>query len=132
MKPKQFIVWNIQSMDLKTEKVWYIKYILTIKIVRHYSDSSRGERCIVYLTELYCSRLPESAKDKDLFYCKPKTKFTAEDDCWYFDIPIGRNTLARKLNDMFIATGLDCEGIYNHSLLQLESVASIIMEFQRS
>ena len=102
------------------------------KIVRHYSDSSRGERCIVYLTELYRSRLPESAKDKDLFYCKPKTKFTAEDDCWYFDIPIGRNTLARKLNDMFIATGLDCEGIYNHSLLQLESVASIIMEFQRS
>ena len=86
------------------------------KIVRHYSDSSRGERCIVYLTELYCSRLPESAKDKDLFYCKPKMKFTAEDDCWYFDIPIGRNILARKLNDMFIATGLDCEGIYNHSL----------------
>ena len=80
-----------------------------------YFDGRLGHHS-VYLTELYCSRLPESAKDKDLFYCKPKTKFTAQDDCWYFDIPIGRNILARELNDMFIATGLDCEGIYNHSL----------------
>ena len=57
MKPKQFVVWNIQSIDPKTGKAWYIKYILTIKIVHHYSDSSQGESCIVYLTELYCSRL---------------------------------------------------------------------------
>lgn len=86
------------------------------KIVRHYSDSSLGERCIVYLTELYCSKVPESAKAKDLFYCKPKTKYTAADNCWYFDIPIGRNILARKLNEMFEAASLDCDCICNHSL----------------
>ena len=74
------------------------------KIVCHYS----GERCIVYLTELYCSKVPESAK-------APKTKCTAADNCWYFDIPIGRNILAQKLNEMFEAASVDCDGVCNHS-----------------
>ena len=86
------------------------------KVVRHYADASREERCVVFLTELYCSKLSDAAKAKELFYCKPKCRFKKDDDCWYFDTPVGHNILSRKLNDMFDSAGLDSEGIHNHSL----------------
>ena len=66
--------------------------------------------------ELYVSRLSDVAKEKDLFYCKPKVKFEKEDPCWYFDIPVGHIILSRKLSDMFTHAGLDCDGVHNHSL----------------
>ena len=86
------------------------------KIVRHYADKSCGKRCIVYLTELYISKLSDVAKSKDLFYCKPKAKFNMDEQCWYHNTPIGHNLLGTKLTDMFAETGLNCENICNHSL----------------
>ena len=55
-------------------------------------------------------------KEKDIFYCKPKVTFKADDECWYYDCPIGHTLLSRKLNDMYIASGLASKGIHNHSL----------------
>ena len=45
------------------------------KVIRHYANSALGERCFVRLLELYVSKLPELAKKRDIFYCKPKTNF---------------------------------------------------------
>ena len=86
------------------------------KLVHHYADASLEKRYVVYLTELYCSKLLNAAKAKNLFYFKPKSKFKKEEECWYYDVPVGYNILSFKLNDMFVAAGLDCEGIHYHSL----------------
>ena len=51
------------------------------KVVTHFADSTLGERCFVYLMELYVSKLSDVAKEKDLFYFKPKVKFDKEDSC---------------------------------------------------
>ena len=77
------------------------------KMVCHYADTSRGERCNVYLTKLCISKLSDVAKSKDLFYSKPKKKFTKDDPCWFFDTPIGLDVLSRKLTNMFIPAGFD-------------------------
>ena len=88
------------------------------KIVPHYENPSLGEKCFVRLMELYVSKLSAVAKEKDIFYCKRKVTFKADDECWYYDCPIGHNLLSHKLNDMdmYIASGLASEGIHNHSL----------------
>ena len=85
------------------------------KVIRHYANSALGERCFVRLLELYVSKLPELAKKRDIFYCKPKTNFR-KDDIWFCNAPIGHNTLASKLKDMFVEAGLNAEGVQNHSL----------------
>ena len=85
------------------------------KIVTHYADESLGERCFVKLFEQYILKIPDAAKEKDLFYCKPK-KTPSEDGAWYYSTPIGHNLLACRLKDMFISAGMDIENIQNHSL----------------
>ena len=85
------------------------------KVIRHYANSALGERCFVRLLELYVLKLPELAKKRDIFYCKPKTNFR-KDDIWFCNAPIGHNTLVSKLKDMFVEAGLNAEGVQNHSL----------------
>lgn len=46
---------------------------LANKQVVHYANSSLGERCFIYLVQLYMSKLPLKAIEKDQFYCKPAT-----------------------------------------------------------
>ena len=55
------------------------------------------------------------AKKRDIFYCKPETNFR-KDDVWFCNAPIGHNTLASKLTDMFVEAGLNAKGVQNHSL----------------
>ena len=86
------------------------------KMVTHYTDPSLGERCFVYIFERYVSLLLEDAKQRNLFYCKPKAKFAQEDPSWYYNIPVGHNLLSRRLKDMFMAAGLNSQGINNHGL----------------
>ena len=59
---------------------------LVNKIVIHYADKSLGNKCFVYLFELYISKIPDAAKNKDL---KPKLKFYADDEVWYYSSPVG-------------------------------------------
>lgn len=84
------------------------------KEVVHYANASLGDRCFVSMVEMYLSKLPQKAIEKDLFYCKPAKNF--EKGVWYYDSPIGHNLLARKLKTMFESAGLDGENISNHSL----------------
>ena len=88
---------------------------LNNKSVTHYAKPSLGERCFVHLFELYTSKLPSAAKDKDIFYCKPKARLS-QDGVWYYSTPVGHNLLARRLKDMFISAGLNTDNIQNHSL----------------
>lgn len=41
------------------------------KIVEIHKSKDAGERCLVYLLDLYLAKIPQCAKDKGTFYCKP-------------------------------------------------------------
>ena len=89
------------------------------KIVTHYADESLGDRCIVSLFELYRSKVKTSRcckRERDIFYCKPKTRFEESDEVWYCNSPVRHNILSRKLKDMFIEAGLSFDHVQNHSL----------------
>lgn len=44
------------------------------KEVQHFAQPALGSRCPVFLLKLYISKLPDEAKQQDIFYCKPKPK----------------------------------------------------------
>uniref|UniRef100_A0A1X7V1V6 ZMYM2-like/QRICH1 C-terminal domain-containing protein n=1 Tax=Amphimedon queenslandica TaxID=400682 RepID=A0A1X7V1V6_AMPQE len=93
-----------------------IRVHLDNKVV-HHANSSIGNRCLVFLVELYISKLPESAFEKELFYCRPvPVKHIKDDNPWYYDTPVGNNILKTKFKVMFEAAGQDAGGISNHSL----------------
>ena len=85
------------------------------KVVVHYANSSLGERCFMYLLDLYISKLSPKAVEKDLFFCKPVKSILAGKP-WYHDTPVGHNTLKKKLKNLFLSAGLDAENISNHSI----------------
>ena len=68
------------------------------------------ERCPVYLLDLYISKLPKGVVDNDLFYCKPMASARLDDSCpWYFNVPIGKNTLSKMVADMCAEAGFKWE-----------------------
>ena len=74
----------------------------------------QGEKCLVFLLDLYIAKLPDEAKEADLFYCRPLQMF-AESKYWYSRQPRGKHTL----NDMvkMICSQASIEGHFtNHSL----------------
>ncbi len=64
----------------------------------YYAKPSLGERCFVHLMELYLSKLPAAATEKDFFYCKP-AKILVVGKAWYHNCPLGHNALRSKLKD---------------------------------
>ena len=70
----------------------------------------------VYLLDLYISKFPKGAVDNDLFYCKPMASAPLDASCpWYFNVPIGKNTLSKMVADMCAEAGLSGKKT-NHSL----------------
>ena len=132
MKVTQFVIDEVENPWLPSEKIKRLTYTengsknrsggmhqvhLDNKVVHHYANGSIGNRCLLLLVELYISKLPESAFEKELFYCRPvPVKHMKDDKPWYYDTPVGHNILKTKLKVMFEAVGLDAGGISNHSL----------------
>ena len=78
------------------------KLNLQNKVITHYARPDLGERCFVYLLKFYLSKLPKVAHEKDVFYWKEHTEIpTVPGKPWYKAVPLGHNTLTRKLKDMF-------------------------------
>ena len=49
----------------------------------------------------YLGKLPETARNKDIFYCKPLPVAPDGDDTpWYYAIPVGNNVLGNMVSDM--------------------------------
>ena len=48
------------------------------KNVEIYKNTTDGKHCLVCLLDLYFSKLPQSANDKDIYYCRPLNKYTAD------------------------------------------------------
>ena len=87
------------------------------KSVCQYMQPSLGNRCHVYLLELYISKLLLKAKQKDLFYCKPMPKTPKDPNSpWYYALPIGHNQLQKMLKHMCSQAEIDTTLKSNHSL----------------
>ena len=86
------------------------------KVVTAVSNPNLGEHCPVYILDKYISKLPEKAKNMDLFYCRacPKLPKNPEDP-WFIATPVGKNTLSNMVRDMCQEAGLEREKS-NHSL----------------
>ena len=82
------------------------------KIVPMYANPSIGSRCHVHLLDVYLSKLPEGARQRDLFYVRPAKK----NGEWYEEYPLGKNRLNMMLKSMCKEAGIKKENITNHSL----------------
>ena len=60
------------------------------KNVEIHMNLSNKKRCLVSLLDLYFAKLPQTAKAKDLFYCRPLTNYT-KDGAWYSKQPRGKH-----------------------------------------
>ena len=84
------------------------------KSVPIFKNVDAGERCFVSLLNLYLSKLPQAAIDKDISYCTPLERFD-KDSHWYSQ-QRGKHTLANMVKNMFTEAGID-GAFTNHSLL---------------
>jgi hypothetical protein len=75
----------------------------------------KNPECLVFLLDLYLSKLPDYAFKEDILYCRPKA-YTPSDDSkpWYDPIPVGRNKLSSIVKDMCQEAKIDVKS--NHSL----------------
>ena len=74
-----------------------------------YATPSNGERCLVYLLDLYLTKLPHYAFKNDVLYLRPKLMIPRkEEDClWYEPIPIGIEKLRIMGRDIYTAARVD-------------------------
>ena len=85
------------------------------KSVEHHANPSAGQRCYVNVMRTYISRLPESTKQSDSFYYRPKVMLPSNpEEPWFADQPLGRNRLTSFVKDVCSSVGIT--GKNNHSL----------------
>ena len=84
------------------------------KVIRHYADSSLGNKCYHYILSFYFQKIPQDYKE-NAFYLRP-CSVTPEDhsEPWFMCQPMERNTLDSMVARMFEAIGV--KGKTNHSL----------------
>ena len=86
------------------------------KIVPIHAVPENCPRCLVFLLDLYFSKLPEFPAKDDVFYLRPKVKVpSSPGEPWFDCIPIGKNKLATLMKEMFVEAGFQ-EMKTNHSL----------------
>jgi hypothetical protein len=58
-------------------------------------------KCLVYLLDIYLSKLPQFAFQNDVFYCRPKTHCHSSDEsAWYESVPVGKNKLGAMVSNI--------------------------------
>lgn len=71
------------------------------KTVPLYPNPDLGDRCPVLILDKYISKLPQSARDKDIFYARPLEKMPTDENApWYSPVPIGKHTLQTMVKRM--------------------------------
>ena len=89
--------------------------------IHNYPEAGDHCHCHCRLLDLYISKLPPEAIEKDLFYVRPMEKVnkrvrTYEQSVWYYSISIGRNKLSQMVPEMCKLGNISGHNT-NHSLL---------------
>lgn len=78
------------------------------KTVVQYARQLAGERCHVNLLQLYLSKLPESAFQRDIFYMRRRPAIPDSPTTpWYTNSPLGHNNLDKFLKEILTEVNLD-------------------------
>jgi len=84
--------------------------------VHQYEDPRAGPRCHVFLLDLYLSKIPNRAKDQDIFYLRPLPSVPLKESLpWFTCAPVGKNTLSQMTKKMRGEAKIDGNKT-NHSL----------------
>ena len=100
----------------KNQSGTYQQLHLQSKVVPIYACPDAGERCHVFLLDLYLRKLPQEAIQKDVFYVRPLQEVPADLSVpWYTTVPVGKHTLNNKVKVMCERAGIQGHKT-NHSL----------------
>ena len=77
---------------LKNRNGGFYQLSVEDKCVEIQKNPNDPKHCLGLLLDFYFTKLPKAAKDKDLFYCRPLTKYTT-DGTWYSEQPWGKHAL---------------------------------------
>ena len=110
-KPDRYLYRENSS---KNRKGGVSEMRLEHKSVSSIANKDAGTRCHIYLLDLYISKLPNEAIEKDLFYCRPRSSIPPESLVWYSGVPVGKNNLGTMVSKMCQKAGIS--GKTNHSL----------------
>ena len=87
----------------KTNNGTFKKLHVSNKVVPVFACPEVGERCAVYLLDLYLSKLPNEAFEQDVFYVRPLQNIPPDPaKPWYAAVPVGKNTLKGSLPSFVI------------------------------
>lgn len=85
------------------------------KVVPIYANQHCPDRCHVRLLDEYLSKVPEKARELDIFYLRPLKEVPSDPKKpWYVAVPCGENKLACMVKEMFLEVGINDKT--NHSL----------------
>ena len=73
---------------------------VTNKVVPIFPNPKVGERCHVYILDLYYSKLSPTAFERDNFYLQPLQNTPVHPKPWFSISPVGRNTLIKMVRDI--------------------------------
>ena len=115
----------------KTNSGTFKKLHTKSKVVPVFACPEVGERCPVYLLDLYLSKLPTEAFEQDIFYLRPLENIPSDPEKpWYSSVPVGKNTLERKLAVICDRAGIQGT-ITNHSLRATSATPCTGVEYQK-
>lgn len=73
----------------------------------YHANPAARERCLVYLLDLYISKLPDDAFTEDIFYHRPLAFVPKDVSCpWYGQSPVGLERLRTMAREIFNASGI--------------------------
>ena len=86
------------------------------KVVPIVAVPESGDRCHVYVLDLYMQKLPAEAITRDNFYVQPCSRIPSDPtQPWFTANPVGKNSLSKMVKEMCIKAGIT--GLKtNHSL----------------
>ena len=85
------------------------------KIVTIFSNEKAGQRCPVYVIDLYFSKIPCLPSELECMYLKPLSKTPLDETKpWFCLVPVGKNLLSKYVELMCEDAGLEKRS--NHSL----------------
>ena len=99
----------------KNRKGTFTEKHVPTKVVPIYESKEARERCHVRVLDVYLSKLPKQAFEKDIFYLRPLEAVPDEEGKpWFQNVPVGRNVLSKMVEQMCKVAGIEKRS--NHSL----------------
>ena len=111
--PDKYVYTELVS---KNSSGTYKKLHIANKVVPVFACPQAGERCPVYVLDLYFSKLPQEAFKQDILFVRPLENVSDDPTKpWYSSVPVGKNILDTKLGKMCSLAGIEGR-VTNHSM----------------